>query len=552
MLETAATPRRGGASLGMLARPGRPDAPDVKPGETYFSQLRRTIETPHVQQKQTADQWLRFLRKGKREVHEAELKHTGLGALLEAKGRSRVTKAEMLKHLDANEIRVEEVTRGADRDTVSLQEYRMPYEELTPTQKAAIQRIATSERRTKFESYTLPGAKNYREVVLTKGNPALMTAGEALKKFEAQFNSKPIPASRKSEHDWLRQAVKDSKGLESDQFTGSHWDEANVLVHLRLSDRTVGGKKTLLVEEIQSDWAQKGRSEGFQNLTPARKSEVEARRAEIERAQESVPRGTPERHALLAEYTALGDKLKGDIPSAPFVEKTSSWTTLGLKRLLKMAADEGYDKVGIVRGQESAEHYDLSKQISEIHYSGSNLKAYNHEGETVVNQTGVRPADLPDYIGKGPAERLMAQKPKGTLRSLVGEDVRIDSKEAKGMKAFYDEIVPQQLNKLGKEFGVKVEIEGGKVQIEPAKHGLTIRKNGNRFDVLNEGRTVSSAWPTRAAAQKFIDQQHPTREGTPIHTMDVPKEMQEKVKRKGFPLVSRNGSLGSLIKGRTA
>ena len=42
-------------------------------------------------------------------------------------------------------------------------------------------------------------------------------------------------------------------------FKSSHYDEPNILAHVRYNDRVIDGKKTLFVEEVQSDWHQKGK-----------------------------------------------------------------------------------------------------------------------------------------------------------------------------------------------------------------------------------------------------------------------------------------------------
>ena len=47
-------------------------------------------------------------------------------------------------------------------------------------------------------------------------------------------------------------------------FKSSHFDEPNILVHLRMNTRLDSeGRKVLFVEEVQSDWGQKGKKEGF-------------------------------------------------------------------------------------------------------------------------------------------------------------------------------------------------------------------------------------------------------------------------------------------------
>ncbi|MDP3726893.1 MAG: hypothetical protein Q8Q96_01090 [bacterium] len=46
-------------------------------------------------------------------------------------------------------------------------------------------------------------------------------------------------------------------------FKSSHWDEPNVISHIRMNERTYQGKKVAFMEELQSDWAREGRSKGF-------------------------------------------------------------------------------------------------------------------------------------------------------------------------------------------------------------------------------------------------------------------------------------------------
>jgi hypothetical protein len=49
----------------------------------------------------------------------------------------------------------------------------------------------------------------------------------------------------------------------SEIYTGGHWDEPNVLAHVRMNDRTgPNGEKILFLEEIQSDWMSDIRKKG--------------------------------------------------------------------------------------------------------------------------------------------------------------------------------------------------------------------------------------------------------------------------------------------------
>jgi len=82
-----------------------------------------------------------------------------------------------------------------------------------------------------------------------------------------------------------------------DVYEGPRQDVKNIIAHIRVDDRIYKDSKILFVEEIQSDWQKEGIKE-----------EYEAR----------------------------------EIPEAPF-EK--SWTDLALKRIFRLATEEGYDKI---------------------------------------------------------------------------------------------------------------------------------------------------------------------------------------------------------------
>ena len=68
-------------------------------------------------------------------------------------------------------------------------------------------------------------------------------------------------------------------------FRGGHFEEPNVLAHVRFNDRTdADGKRVLFLEELQSDWHQKGRKHGYADVSDkaaARRAEIEKRSSEL-------------------------------------------------------------------------------------------------------------------------------------------------------------------------------------------------------------------------------------------------------------------------------
>ena len=148
-------------------------------------------------------------------------------------------------------------------------------------------------------------------------------------------------------------------------FRSDHFDESNVIGHFRTSDRTtLAGDKVLYIDEIQSDWGQKGREKGF------KKSEEE---------MEEISQKRKDAQALVDKYTEqvkqTGKDLEGKeldeanqasnflsktqefvldndrkIVKGPFVENTPKWTDLMVKRILAKAVEEGYDMVSFSPG----------------------------------------------------------------------------------------------------------------------------------------------------------------------------------------------------------
>jgi hypothetical protein len=124
---------------------------------------------------------------------------------------------------------------------------------------------------TKFDNYTLAGGENYREILLTLPNKP-MDAGMAGENWYTQF------IKRGGEHEWSQltpvrqQEIINSMPAEarnystSPEYRSSHFNEPNILAHMRVNDRVDADcNKMLLVEEIQSDWHQAGREKGYQN-----------------------------------------------------------------------------------------------------------------------------------------------------------------------------------------------------------------------------------------------------------------------------------------------
>ncbi|KKK52878.1 hypothetical protein LCGC14_3100470, partial [marine sediment metagenome] len=225
-------------------------------------------------------------------------------------------------------------------------------------------------------------------------------------------------------------------------FRGGHFDEPNVLAHIRFNDR-VGpkGEKILFIEELQSDWHQAGRKRGYKEPAPtARRDEAQrefqafvvqlrnkyglafwgesrfhdgpdkARWEELQAAITPFKRYTPDEIVVRgrehdwiistedgrgsvvgkgverteqgareyaarmftrqaeeeADQQAARDE-KG-VPDAPF---KTTWPELSMKRMLRYAAEGGYDTLAWTTGEQQVSRYDsaLRKAVDRIEWT---------------------------------------------------------------------------------------------------------------------------------------------------------------------------------------
>ena len=407
-------------------------------------------------------------------------------------GKPQVTKDELINHFNDKKPNIEEKVLKGDWDNAehpSLEDFHenvasypedfnnvfpeLAHKNLSQEHRNSIVEDPVSMRRiedywkdmtegtdpTKYSEYSLPGGDNYREVLLKHPLPE---KGKVLSKDEWKIESRwgasdpesyarlgldrPFDSFRNSTDrmDYIAEHEGPTRTElgDSSLYNSSHWDDPNVIAHLRMKDRTgPEGENILHLEEIQSDWGQEGRKKGFaQSIDPEAVKQAQEKLDEtsnvLRNHLSSMGLSGAEMDSAMANARSgripswvLGDpknehfatdfidaiKHRNDISqtgktsTAPYVEKTGDWTDLALKRALKEAADNGHDIVTWSPGEVNAAHY-----------------------------------------------------PGG------------DPGMAEGMKGYYDRIVPNQMNKLVKKLdpAAKVETHQVPVDIDPSNMGF--------------------------------------------------------------------------------
>lgn len=478
--------------------------------------------------------------------------------------------------------RGDQVVDGADMDEVQIRDaIRRDIEENHGGTEGA-------DGATQYEDYTLPGGKDYHELLLKLPERAgignLRPSAAVQAKYKDQWDeialqiddlpppSQMTPEDRRLEtslyarQDGLHQRMVDetkstqAPWRQGDDFDAPHYDDqkTNILAHVRFKDRTsTDGKRTLFLEEVQSDWHQQGRDKGYKPENPdterLRELQVaqdaairEENRVKLEAAREAsggefetntqmtdalylanrhaqrlgvdsghlwnepseamiargdfvspeklaavraepevqkgarareaiskyaanpeVDRVTKARDAASAAWDQENQKQRLGVPDAPF---KTTWPELALKRMIRWAADNGYDQIAWTPGSVQNKRYGLSSKVNQIDWSpmpdggaeklvkiwGDRNQQYrlmvDPEGKVVNSPQGMDLSGKPlaEVIGKDLAAQIMAdakgQITKEGLAEIGGS----------GMREFYDRVLVSLGNKLGKKFGTQV------------------------------------------------------------------------------------------------
>lgn len=532
----------------------------------FYSRLERTV-MDKVPNSATPEQ----IRGTLRDIKPEEMKWSGLDEFL--KGKDKVSKAELLEFLRANQVEIVEVTKGGEQPQITTEDFNSNYEvadmevegleavhdynvpeafndvveyatieeysdgkfdlningngqgTFDRMEKAieAIEQFITVETgtrfsdkvgetdSTKFGQYVLPGGENYREVLFTlppktgEGE----TPGQAAKRLFGKDSFYDLTDEQQQQ---VMAEQRQQKPVET--FTSSHFDEKNILAHVRLDDRVdADGKKVLHVNEIQSDWHQAGRERGYRGdaASDAKKAFDEYSKKLSEKYD--IPTGANMAMFAtikkmdsdeVAEYERLQSEWldssgRGQVPDAPF-KQTDAWVGLALKRIIRMAAENGYDRVTWSKGEQVVKYFpniaevldniawrnesEGSKTVVLAPRSGNDiLVSVNNKG--IVEGGQFAGKTLAEVVGKDAAAQIMNAKESGEMKA---SDISV-SAQAAGMRKFYDDIVVKNANKLVKKFGGKV----GETSVETPILGESvddIKEWRNSIETLKNDRDI--------------------------------------------------------------
>ena len=294
----------------------------------------------------------------------------------------------------------------------------------------------------RFREYTEPGGTNYRETLLQ---------------------------------------IPEYEGMRDEFYDGSHFDEPNIAVHVRTKDRKMAkdAGDTLYVEELQSDWGQQGRQQGFN--TPKERQALQLAQDQYEPFLNKMNKQIGIKNDAKREFAKLvANQIGGEV---------SGSSSGGSVYLHGKAVMNDYNAEEIlIGGSGTIRLYDpLSGEYNRV--SVTVPKEIKDRYKTAVNKWNELDAEskplqkmvrrnlntpMGPFVGN--SEKFAELGIKRLLSKAVQEgkkyvsfssgDVQYDRWNEDGLVPFYDKIIPKVAKKVAKRFDPDAKVEPMQVRMD--------------------------------------------------------------------------------------
>ncbi len=304
-------------------------------------------------------------------------------------------------------------------------------------------------------------------------------------------------------------------------------DYKNIIAWFRVNDRTgPNGERILFIEEMQSDFDKLARKNGIRNLLAIelmteRLVELNAQSQDLASQRDPITDhilNEPMWHRNRTEADFIARQLAHEENKAPpFAFGGAAWMELVMKRLIRIAAEQGYDQIAWTTGEQQANRYDLRKVVQTISAVGRltadgadagrsvSFKMYNNR----LMSIGVARDGTIENIERGSPEYWKGKQ----LEDLIGERLAKQILEAdysqeitddnlmvggEGMADFYDDMLINVTNRVARSLDKKARVKkfGGLIEHPDAGHWqITDKRNGWK-----------GQYKTKKAAQKAMNQ----------------------------------------------
>ena len=506
----------------------------------FVSNAAKAVEGIKME-KATPEQWLKMIEKNGG-LKAGEDKWMGLSDWLKESDKKTLTKQEVLDFINENMIQIEEVHYAAGAEDDAENTYAMIERIL---QEKFGKYIAEYYEQNSGEDDDLYGGDSYEYAMdklreemndkfpytIERSNSVVYLTfpyeeTDDLQEWADKLGIKFVPQNpiNSTRLDYTTDGLNNKHEIALTVPTIESWNDRDevhfgdagdgrAVAWIRFGDKWEQrpspqiSRKVLVIDEIQSKRHQEGREKGYKSKDywPLRISYLEKKTvyeslydemaAKYGEEFTDAPNEEFAKRVLDAEdyerimkakadFDAAADAyipMRNAIPDAPF---DKNWHELAMKRMLRYAAENGYDVIAWTTGDQQAERYNIGSYVSSIEmqeeYDGNRDFGFymgdSDEATTVtVDENGIvvsaeghlsqaegRP--LADLVGKDMAVKMMQMEEYDVLEDT---DLKVGNE---GMKGFYDRMLPAFMNKYGKKWGVKVE----DIELRGLENGLTM------------------------------------------------------------------------------
>lgn len=424
----------------------------------FFSKLARQISGT-TKDILPADRWLSAIDNPKSGITKEEIKYSGIKDWLKDQGASQISKSQLRDYVVANTVKLEE-TKGRAYSPDFFEEMHGGVPNF---------------------NFEVKNPGSYRDILLKvpeyDGREGIIEKQKQLSALKDQISDlnrsgKVAPSSPELQglHDQYSSLAREISDLNTKGYNEPHFHEKNVIANLRALDTPLGSDiqevasgasrnpiwktepnaKALEIMEAQSQWEKEGRLSGWR---PDLQKELTVKKAKydslVERFErEKLDPNSPEGNRIL-ELNRQLNTLANNVdhaPPGPDVPLLQSWKRLVAKRMLRLAAEGGYDQLWLHTGDLVGERYGVKGKENPLL---SNLK-----NELLAAQKVRDDYHMSEY---GSDNYMAAQDEVNKLREQLKNIAPTLKPESTWTQKLYDEMLPAELERAGRPFGLEMD-----------------------------------------------------------------------------------------------
>lgn len=560
----------------------------------FYSPIEKRI-LEFKQDKVTANKWKDIVG-----VKSDESVYTGLSDYLNSKRPDEsLSKSDLIDFLKNNRIEILEVIKNDKKsflDEVSIKQredgtYGIVYKD-SPDEFVNDEEFETEEElkdyyeieeiysdsdvpyKTKYSKYVVKGeASNYTEVLITlpdKEREHRLFYSKLFNELSDKVKSRVAEPDTIKWNTFNIYDYKDKNLLTDSElkelnyidrlakikfstYSTTHWDERNILVHLRFDTRKDSeGSSVLFINELQSDWGQQGKRKGFKlekNFISYRTELFN--KYKINKVDDLYGKASKDEIDTLDLLFNEGNE--SIIPLAPFVTDTNKWVKLGLKVAFKYAIINDSKYLSWATGEQENELFDITKEIKRVSWwnvggsdNGWGITAYKFPTEIVFKKRDVTLQKIEEILGKDVADKIKNHQgyTQAVGQTIYGElDVDALKIGGKGMLDFYGSTEKNNIGIVGNVLkSIVKELTGNKESIiEIGVSGRWILKldekelhdYAKKEDADNDLKELSDG--------KYSDDRISFKQLT-NYAVEITSELKDAIKE-GVPLFVNGGSV---------